>query len=68
MIIFVQLGFSSNVTPDTVTSTDLIEGFSFCTEFKSGRQKSEQLSKWSWHIFSQIITDLFSHRKAIITH
>jgi hypothetical protein len=31
-----QLGFSSNVTSDTVTLTDLIEDFSFCTEFKSG--------------------------------
>jgi hypothetical protein len=34
------MGFSSNVTLDTVTSTDYVEGFSFCTEFKSGSQKS----------------------------
>ncbi len=27
--IFVQLGFSSNIAADTVTSTDLAEGFSF---------------------------------------
>jgi len=31
---FVQLGFSSNVASDTATSTNLTEGFSFCTEFK----------------------------------
>ncbi len=35
-----QLGFSSNVTPYIVTLTNLIKGFSFCNEFKSGRQKS----------------------------
>jgi hypothetical protein len=38
--IFVQLGFPSNIASDTVTSTDLVEGFSFCTEFKSSQQKS----------------------------
>ncbi len=35
-----QLGFSSYVTPVKVTSTNLIKGFGFCSEFKSGRQKS----------------------------
>jgi hypothetical protein len=33
--IFMKLGFSSNVAPDMVTSTDLGEDFSFSTEFKS---------------------------------
>ncbi len=37
---FVKLGFSSNIAPDTVTSTNLIEDLSFCTEFKSSQQKS----------------------------
>jgi hypothetical protein len=36
----VRLGFSSNVASDTATSTNLAEGFSFCTEFKSSQQKS----------------------------
>jgi len=27
--VFVQLGFSSNVTPDMVTLTNLVEDFSF---------------------------------------
>jgi hypothetical protein len=35
-----QLGFSFNIASDMVTSTDLIEGFSFCTELKSSQQKS----------------------------
>ena len=64
---FTQLGFSSNITLDTVTSTDLVEFFSFCTEFKSSWQKVWQLLKWCWHVFSLITTDLFSHRKVIIT-
>ncbi len=58
--IFVQLDFSCNAAPDAATSTNLVEGFSFCTEFKSGREEVRQLPKWSWHIFSQITTDLFS--------
>ncbi len=40
-IILMQLCFSSNITSDTITLTDLIKDFSFlCTEFKSSRQKS----------------------------
>jgi hypothetical protein len=37
--------FLLNAASDTVTSTDLIEGFSFFTEFKSGRQKVQRLPK-----------------------
>ncbi len=58
-----QLGFSSNVAPDMVTLTNLVKGFSFCTEFKSSWQKVRQLPEWSWHVFSQITTDLFSKHK-----
>jgi hypothetical protein len=35
--------FLLNIASDTVTSTDLVEGFSFCTEFKSGQQKVKRL-------------------------
>ncbi len=44
---FMQFGFSSDVALDTVTSTNLIEGFSFCTEFKSF-----QSSAWALQIKS----------------
>ncbi len=62
-----ELGFSSNVAPDMVTLTNLVKGFSFYTEFKSIQQKVRQLPEWSWHVFSQITTDLFQNRKVMIT-
>ncbi len=33
----------------------------------NGRQKSNSSQKWSWHVLSQITTDLFWTRKLIIT-
>ncbi len=59
--IFMQLGFSSDVALAKVTLTNLIKDFSFCTE-----SNFDRLPKWSWHVFSQFTTDLFSKRKVII--
>ncbi len=67
--IFVQLGFSSKV-PCRVTSGrlyfDSLVAQTFCTEFRMA-DKGPAALKWSWHIFSQITTDLFCIIKAIIT-
>jgi hypothetical protein len=39
----------------------------FCTELNSGQQKVWLLPEWSWHIFSQIATDLLAAANSIIT-
>ncbi len=50
------------------TLTNFIKNFNFhCTEFKSSWQKVRQLPEWSWHVFSQITTDLLAAENSIIT-
>jgi hypothetical protein len=69
-IIFVQLGLSlQNVPLDTVISVNTVKDCNLFLLFLNLRAADKSLvaPEWTWHVFSQITTNLFSYKIAIIT-